>query len=138
VLIFADPAVEVMTEIAFRINVNPFYVSFILAPLASNASEVIASFNYAKKKTAKSIQIALTTLEGAACLNNTFCLAVFLAIVGFRNLEWTFTAEVTAILFVQFAVGAIVLWRQKTFLVSDGYIIVALYPISIALVALLK
>jgi len=31
-------------------------------------------------------------------MNNTFCLAIFLALVYFRQLEWKFSAEVTAIL----------------------------------------
>lgn len=138
VVVFTDPAVEVMTEIAARIDVSPFYISFILAPLASNASEVIAAFNYAKKKTRKSIQVSLTTLEGAACLNNTFCLSVFLGIVGLRQLEWTFTAEVISILFVQLAVGALVLMRKQNFTMINGFFVLALYPVSILLVAAIK
>lgn len=137
VLIFSDPAVSVLNEIAVRADVNPFYVSFVLAPLASNASEVIASFNYAQRKTKKTIQVAITTLEGAACLNNTFCLAIFLAIIAARGLEWTFTAEVVAILFVQISVGFLAL-RRKTFTLMDGLVILALYPVSLVVVALLK
>ena len=137
VLIFSDPAVEVMSEIANRVSISPFYVSFVLAPLASNASEVIASYQYAKRKTKKSIQVALTTLEGAACLNNTFCLSIFLAIVAIRQLEWNFSAEVVSILFVQFALGFMVLTR-KVYTISDGLVILALYPASLVLVALLK
>jgi Ca2+/Na+ antiporter len=138
VVIFSDPAVEVMTEIAARIDVSPFYISFILAPLASNASEVIAAYNYAKKKTRKSIQVSLTTLEGAACLNNTFCLSVFLGIVGFRHLEWTFTAEVISILFVQLTMGALVLLRQRSFTMSNAFFVLGLYPVSVMLVAGIK
>jgi len=137
VLVFSDPAVAVLNEIAVRANVNPFYVSFVLAPLASNASEVIASFNYAQRKTKKTIQVALTTLEGAACLNNSLCLAVFLAIVAARGLQWTFTAEVISILFVQVCVGFFAL-RRKTFTLWDGVVILALYPVSLVVVALLK
>lgn len=40
VLIFSDPMVDVMQEIASRAGLNSFYVAFVLAPLASNASEV--------------------------------------------------------------------------------------------------
>jgi Ca2+/Na+ antiporter len=137
VLVFSDPAVEVMNEIAVRGNISPFYVSFILAPLASNASEVIASFNYAKRKTKKSIQVSLTTLEGAACLNNTFCLSIFLGIVAVRQLEWKFSAEVISIIFVELVIGFIVLSR-RVFSVIDGLTIMALYPASLVLVAILK
>jgi Ca2+/H+ antiporter len=72
VVYFSDPMVDVMQEIAVRANLSPFYVSFILAPLASNASEVIASQYYAAKKTRKTITVALSALEGAASMNNTF------------------------------------------------------------------
>ena len=36
-----------------RCGIPPFYVSFVLAPLASNASELLANVSYAKKKTQK-------------------------------------------------------------------------------------
>ena len=57
-----------------RIGIAPFYVSFVLSPLISNASELIASYNYSIKKTPASITISLSTLLGAAIMNNTFVL----------------------------------------------------------------
>jgi Ca2+/H+ antiporter len=33
VLLFSDPMVDVLDDIGRRINVNAFYVSFVLAPL---------------------------------------------------------------------------------------------------------
>ena len=69
--------VDVMQEIAVRVNISPFYVSFVLAPLASNASEVVASMFYAAKKTRKTMTVSLSALEGAACMNNTFWCVCF-------------------------------------------------------------
>jgi Ca2+/Na+ antiporter len=74
VVIFSDPMAEAFGELGNRIGVDPFYVSFVLAPIASNASELIASYKYALKKTPNSISISLQALQGAACMNNTFCL----------------------------------------------------------------
>ena len=54
-------------------GIPAFFISFVLAPLASNASELIAAMNYASKKTKTSITTSLNTLEGAAIMNNTFC-----------------------------------------------------------------
>lgn len=45
--------VGVLSAVGRRLDVSAFYISFVLAPLASNASELIASYNYAKKKTSK-------------------------------------------------------------------------------------
>ena len=46
--------------------------------------------SYARKKTTKSITIGLSSLEGAAIMNNTFCLGIFLSLVYFRGLKWSF------------------------------------------------
>ena len=79
--IFSDPMVEVMSNVGDRLSIPPFYVAFTLAPLASNASELLASIAYAGKKSKKTITVALAALEGAACMNNTFCLAIFMLLV---------------------------------------------------------
>jgi len=49
----------------------------VLAPVASNAPEILASINYASKKTKKTISISLANLQGCACMNITFALAIF-------------------------------------------------------------
>jgi Ca2+/Na+ antiporter len=134
VVLFSDPMVEVLQEVANRINVSPFYVSFVLAPLASNASEVIASVYYAGKKTRKTITVSMTTLEGAASMNNTFCLSILLGLIYFRGLVWAYTAETIAIVLVQFIVGRMTMSGQ-TMSCAKGLFILSLFPISIALVA---
>lgn len=40
-------------------------------------------------------------VQGAACMNNTFCLGVFMFLIYFRKLAWEFSAETLTILFVQ-------------------------------------
>lgn len=137
VLIVSDPMVEVLGEIGKQTGIPAFYISFVLAPLASNSSEFVAAYNYAQKKTSKTITISLNTLEGAACMNNTFCLGIFLALVYFQGLAWKFTAETIAILFVQFVVAVIVLSKsiQRVF---DGLLILTLMPGSLALVYFLE
>ena len=127
--------VDVMSQLGTVMNLKPFYISFVLAPLASNASELIASYNYALKKTSKTITISLTALEGAAIMNNTFCLGIFLALVYFRGLEWEFAAQTISILFVQLCVMYIAVKVQT---VKHGLFIILLFPVSIALVALLE
>merc|ERR1712066_950605 len=103
VLVFSDPMVDVMQTIATKINIPPFYVSFILAPLASNASEMIASQYYASKKTKKTISISFSALQGAASMNNTFCLSIFMGLIYFRGLAWKYTAETLVIVLCQLA-----------------------------------
>jgi len=136
ILVFSDPMVEVMSNVGERVGIPPFYVAFVLAPLASNASELIASLAYAGKKTRKTITVSLSALEGAACMNNTFCLAIFMALIYFKQLAWKFSAETIAILIVELLVALIAM--AKTMRTWHAYLALSLFPGSIALVALLE
>lgn len=136
VILFSDPMVDVMQEIAERLGLSPFYVSFILAPLASNASEVIASQYYAAKKTRKTITVSLSALEGAASMNNTFCLSIFMGLIFFRGLAWQYTAETIAIVSVQLIIALMV--QRKVMYLSHGFIILSIFPLSILFVATLE
>mmetsp|Transcript_40723 Transcript_40723/g.88706 ORF Transcript_40723/g.88706 Transcript_40723/m.88706 type:complete len:537 (-) Transcript_40723:197-1807(-) len=132
VLIFSDPAVDVLTAIGHKLEVKPFYVSFILAPFASNASELVAAYAYAGKKTASSMTISLATLEGAACMNNTWCLAIFFGIVYFRHLYWAFTAETIVTVLIQVMVACIA--QKRTMRLMDAFIVLGFYPMSLVLI----
>lgn len=135
--IISDPMVDVFTEVAHRVNISPFYVTFLLAPLASNATELIAAYNYAQKKTSKSITISLSTLYGAACLNNTFSLGIFLFILWYKKILSNYFAEFAAIVAVQ-----VVLWFFTTYrsvhTLWDGALILTLFPLSLVLVGALE
>jgi Ca2+/Na+ antiporter len=101
VVFFSDPMVDVLAKLGDMTKIPPFYVSFVLAPLVSNGSELIAAFAYSGKKTEKTMTIALATLVGSAAMNNTFCLAIFLFLVAGKDLKWVFTAEVMSIVIVE-------------------------------------
>lgn len=133
VLYFSDPMVDVMQEIAVKASIPPFYVSFVLAPLASNSSEVLASIFYAKKKTRKTMTVSLSALEGAACMNNTFCLCIFMGLIYVRGLAWQYTAETASIVIVQFIVAYLVQNETMTTGVALG--ILTIFPLSLVFVA---
>jgi len=137
VTLFSDPIVTVFSGIGAITGIPPFYVAFVLAPIASNASEIIASYFYAKKKTSKTITISLATLMGAAVMNNTFVLGIFLGLVRFRNLQWTFSAETISILFVEIVMTVVVLTR-KVHTMRVNVLVLMLFPLSLLLVAILE
>ncbi|CAJ1461073.1 unnamed protein product [Effrenium voratum] len=137
VLIFSDPMVDVLAEIGRQSGIPSFYISFVLAPLASNSSELVAAYNYAARKTSKTITIALNTLEGAACMNNTFCLGIFMGLVYFQGLAWKFTAETITILVVEFALAGIVLLSHHQ-RVIDAFLILLLFPGALGMVYVLE
>lgn len=138
VLIFSDPLVECFNHWGNNVfGISPFYVSFILAPLASNASELLAAYNYASKKTMKSITTSLSTLLGAACMNNTFCLAIFFFLIYAQGIAWQFTAETIAIVVSQWVIGALAIFKD-THTGQDGCIIISIYPLTLVLVSVLE
>jgi Ca2+/Na+ antiporter len=136
VAIFSDPMVDVLQEVANRVGLSPFYVSFVLAPLASNASELLSSIYYASKKTRKTIAVSLSALCGAAALNNTFCLSIFFLLIFFRGLAWQFTAETISIVTVEIVLGCLV--QRSSVSLATGLFVMSIFPLSLVLVATLE
>ncbi|CAB9504076.1 Calcium-binding EF hand family protein [Seminavis robusta] len=135
-VLFSDPLVDVLNEIANRIGVSPFYVAFVLAPIGSNASEIIASRYYAAKKTRRSITVSLTALTGAGTMSNTFCLSIFMGLIYFRGLAWSYTSETIAILLVEYALACMV--QREKLTCFDALLILMFYPLSLVFVATLE
>jgi len=136
VVLFSDPMVDVLNELGARTGIPQFYVAFVLAPLASNASEVIASFNYAQKKTSKSMAISLSALQGACCMNNTFVLGIFMICVYSQSLAWQFFAETLSILVSVLFIS--IMSFKSTHTMFDALLILLVYPLSLVLVYTLE
>lgn len=137
VVVVSDPFVDVLTNWGDRFDINPFYISFVVAPFASNASELLSAYTYAKKKTKSAITTALSTLIGAACMNNTFCLAIFYGLIFFGGLAWQFTAETVAIILIQAIIGVLAIAKDtQTWFVS--FIILLMYPFCLFVVYYLE
>ena len=133
--IFSDPMVSVIGQFSKTIDVSSFFVSFIVTPIASNASEIYSSLLFASKKTKEGISMSFSALYGAACMNNTFVLCIFCALVFFRRLQWTFIAETLVILLTVIVVGAN--GMKQTVTVWQGFVVITLFPLSLVLVAIL-
>jgi Ca2+/Na+ antiporter len=127
VVIFSDPMVDMLGLIGTLTGVSKFIIAFLIGPLASNASELISSMKLASKRTPKGMVSALSTLEGAAIMNNSFVLSIFLILCVWKGLAWEFTAETVSILLIQIIIGAITLLK-KTQTLLDGIIILLCYP----------
>jgi hypothetical protein len=137
VMLFSDPAVDVLSAMGNRWGISPFYVSFVVTPFISNASELISSLVFAAKKTQASITMTFSALLGAATMNNTFCLAIFLALVYVQRLAWEFKAEVLCILLVEVVMGCVAMWKgaHRTWV---AFAVAAIFPLSLGFVALLE
>ncbi len=136
ILVFSDPMVAVLSEIGSRTGIPAFYISFVMSPIVSNGAEVIAAFAYSKKKSSKTISVSLATLLGAATMNASFVIFIFLLLIYVKRLAWTFSAETISILVVQTIVGLMAL--SKTQNLWSGVFILSLYPLSLILVYILE
>jgi len=134
--IFSDPMVDVISEFGNRIKISPFYISFVVFPLASNASEIISGLIFASKKTTESISLTLATLHGAATMNSTLALCIFMSLIYFRQLSWSFSAEVISVIIVIVVVGCNAL--RQTIYLWQALIVFAMYPLTIFMVFMMK
>lgn len=137
VLLFSDPMCDLLGVMGTKAEIPPFYISFLIAPLASNASELVSAMKLAKKKTRDSMKESLSTLCGAAIMNNTFCLCIFFMCFVMKDLVWKFSAETISIVAIQYVIGIIALVKstQRLF---DGFLILCCYPAAMGIVWALK
>merc|ERR1711957_589927 len=112
----SDPMVDVISNVGKKVGISGLY--------------------FASRKTKTSISLTLATLHGAAIMNNTLALSIFMGLVYFRKLSWQFGAEVIALLIVVLVVGVNAL-RPKIFMWQAG-IVIMMYPLSLVIVFLLK
>lgn len=73
---------------------------------------------------------------GAALMNATFVLFIFLLLIYVKRLAWTFSAETIAILVVQSVVGLMALSKSQN--LWSALLILGLYPFSLGLVYVLE
>merc|ERR1711988_1712883 len=127
VLFFSDPMCDLLGTMGDKAGIPAFYISFLIAPLASNASELVSAMKLAAKKTQGSMKESLSTLCGAAIMNNTFCLSIFFLCFILKDLVWEFSAETISIVLIQYIIGIIALVKTNQ-TIFDGFIIVLMYP----------
>jgi Ca2+/H+ antiporter len=131
--LFSDPMVDAVSSFSEYSGIPAFFVSFVITPFASNASELVSSLQFAKKRRVKNISLTYSQVYGAVTMNNTMCLGLFLFIVWLRGLDWTFSSEVVTTMASIFALGAVAASRQ-TFQLYWAAVSFALYPVALALV----
>lgn len=135
--VFSDPLVDALTHVSAATGVPPFFIAFVLTPLASNASELVSSLKFAARRRRRSISLTFSQVYGAVTVNNTLVLGLFLLVVYLQRLEWVFSAEVTTMALATLLVGAVGVGRT-TFASAWALPSLALYPASLALVWVLN
>jgi Ca2+/Na+ antiporter len=142
VTLFSDPMCDVLGELGARLQAATglanaaFYIAFVVTPVISNATEIISSVIFASRKTQASAVITYAQLLGAAAMNNSFCLAIFLAIVYIKKLDWNYSAEVLVTLLVEAVMCAVAVFQKTP--VWRALIPLSLYPLALVTVYALE
>jgi Ca2+/Na+ antiporter len=68
---FADPMVDSIGNFSAASRVPPFFVAFVVTPFASNASELLSSIIFAKRRRKRNISLTFSQVYGAVTMNNT-------------------------------------------------------------------
>jgi len=129
--------VDVISRFGTYTNIPSFYISFIITPFCSNASEVVASIMFAAKRSVASSSMTFSQLYGAATMNNTLVLGVFYALIYIKGLAWEFSAETMTILLVTFIVcgfGSFMRTYRLYWAIPNFF----LYPLALVFVYILE
>lgn len=133
---FADPLVDAVDNFSLATKIPSFFISFIALPLATNSSEAVSALIFASRKKQRTASLTFSEVYGGVTMNNTLCLAVFLAIVYMRGLSWDFSSESLVILLVCIVMGLFTSFRQ-TFQLWSCSVAYLLYPLSLVIVYVL-
>ncbi|PUZ74891.1 hypothetical protein GQ55_1G102500 [Panicum hallii var. hallii] len=133
---FADPLVDAVHNFSNATSIPSFFISFIAMPLATNSSEAVSAIIFASRKKQRTLSLTFSEVYGAVTMNNTLCLAVFLALVYVRDLTWDFSAEVLVIFLVCTIMGLFTSFRTN-FPLWTCFVAYLLYPLSLIIVYVL-
>ncbi|XP_062218736.1 sodium/calcium exchanger NCL2-like [Phragmites australis] len=133
---FADPLVDAVHNFSNATSIPSFFISFIAMPLATNSSEAVSAIIFASRKKQRTLSLTFSEIYGAVTMNNTLCLAVFLALIYMRGLTWDFSAEVLVIFLVCIIMGLFTSFRTK-FPLWTCFVAYLLYPLSLIIVYVL-
>jgi len=134
--VFADPLVDAVDNFSVATSIPSFFISFIAMPLATNSSEAVSAIIFASRKKQRTSSLTFSEIYGGVTMNNTLCLAVFLALVYARGLTWEFSSESLIILLVCIVMGLFTSFRT-TFPLWTCFVAFLLYPLSLVIVYIL-
>jgi len=88
IFLFSNPFIHAVVATAAALEVSPTLLAFFLAPIASEAPEILESISLSRKGHPQSINIAFSNLVGGTLSKTTLLCAIFCFYGAQKNLVW--------------------------------------------------
>jgi cation:H+ antiporter len=88
IIMFSSPFINSVVEAAALLKVNPILLAFFLAPIASEAPEILESISLSRKGNAQSINIAYSNLIGGTITKTTLLCGIFCFFGVYKGFVW--------------------------------------------------
>ena len=141
IALFSDDLVTGLAKISADAGLDPLVVAFFVAPLASEAPEILGAVAMSRKGSTKMVGIALSNLVGGTVAKVSILLGImcFFGVFGGDSLQWEWRAvyvvSFVAVIVCGVAIGTLVT-QLKRVEARMGYACLLLYGISAAACAL--
>jgi len=106
IIVFSSPFINSVVEAAALLEVNPLLLAFFLAPIASEAPEILESISLSRKGNSQSINIAYSNLIGGTITKTTLLCGVFCFFGVFKGFAWESSYSLSLLLLAICAAAA--------------------------------
>lgn len=88
IILASEPFINDVVDIAAALHVNPVLLAFFLAPIASEAPEILESISLSRKGKLLSINIAFSNMVGGTVTKTTLLTSIFCFYGVHRSFPW--------------------------------------------------
>ncbi|XP_024449677.1 sodium/calcium exchanger NCL2 isoform X2 [Populus trichocarpa] len=131
--VLAEPLTQSVQNFSEDAGIPSFFVSFVLAPLATNARAATSAITTACRKKSITTSLTFSEIYGGVFMNNVLGCSVLLFLVYARGLTWEFSAEVLVVL-ITCAIMSLAVSFRSDFPLWTSFMAFLLYPFSLFLV----
>ncbi|KAL9366734.1 hypothetical protein Peur_037933 [Populus x canadensis] len=135
--VLAEPLTQSVQNFSEDAGIPSFFVSFVLAPLATNARAATSAITTACRKKSITTSLTFSEIYGGVFMNNVLGCSVLLFLVYARGLTWEFSAEVLVVL-ITCAIMCLAVSFRSDFPLWTSVMAFLLYPFSLFLVYVFK
>ncbi|CAJ1957529.1 unnamed protein product [Sphenostylis stenocarpa] len=134
--ILAEPLTESVHNFSKGVGLHPFFMSFILVPLATNAREAASAIKEVRDKKPRTTSLAISEIYGGVFMNNILGFLAISVLILVGQVTWEFSAEFLVVAIVC-AITGIAASFHSVFPLYSAVFAILLYPFSLVLVFVL-